>query len=182
MPRTPVGYGDAVIYKIVCRDLGIRDCYIGSTTCLRRRRCSHKHDCNHPEAKQYNYPLYRFIREHGGWEQWDAILVEPFPCSNGEELHARERYWIETLGATLNSQLPSRTRAEWQRANPEKTAEYGRKYRQSHPEQMALKNRRWRESHRRSPEALAAIAQGNPREGEDLSQFDDLVAELLREN
>ena len=41
MPKTPIDYSKACIYKICCKDVEIVDVYVGSTTNLIQRRKSH---------------------------------------------------------------------------------------------------------------------------------------------
>lgn len=107
MPRKPIDYSKSVIYRIVCRDLEIKDIYVGSTTNLRERRTGHKSSCNNPNDKQYASKVHTFIREHGGWDNWEVVWIEDFPCDNSNQLCARERYYMEKLGSTLNSGNPS---------------------------------------------------------------------------
>ena len=40
------------------------------------------------------------------------VMVEQFSCDNRLQADQRERYWIETLNANLNSRIPSRTQQE----------------------------------------------------------------------
>lgn len=123
MPRKEIDYSKALIYKIVCRDLSVTDLYVGSTTDLCRRRACHKSKCNNPNAQNYNLSVYQFIREHGGWNAWDVVMIELFPCESKIELHSRERHFIELLGATLNSNVPTRTQKElYQEIRGEKLA------------------------------------------------------------
>ena len=35
-----------VMYKIVCNDLNINDCYVGHTTNFNNRKSDHKYNCN----------------------------------------------------------------------------------------------------------------------------------------
>ena len=37
---------ELTIYKIVCNDLSITDCYVGHTTDFVKRKCNHKIICN----------------------------------------------------------------------------------------------------------------------------------------
>ena len=106
MPKTPVDYAQTAIYKIVCKDLAVKDMYVGSTTSIVKRRFSHKSRCANPAASQYNYKVYQCIRKTGGWSNWELVLVESFPCTTGEEQRMRERHWLEVLGANLNSMSP----------------------------------------------------------------------------
>ena len=102
MPRLAINYQNTIIYKIVCRDLAIKNCYVGHTTDFTNRKRGHKQGCN--GIKQCY--VHRFINENGSWNNWDMILVETYPCTNLYEASARERHWIETLNADLNQCLP----------------------------------------------------------------------------
>ena len=51
-----------IIYKIVCNDLNITDCYVGSSINFKRRKGEHKSSCNNPNSKIYNLNVYKFIR------------------------------------------------------------------------------------------------------------------------
>lgn len=100
MPKKPIDYSYCVMYRIVCNDINIIDCYIGHTTNLAQRRYGHKNDYKHHSDRK----LYRFIREHGGFENWSVIQIEEYPCDTyDDDAVMRERYWIEHYKATLNS-------------------------------------------------------------------------------
>lgn len=101
MPRLPINYQNTIIYKIVCRDLAITNCYVGHTTDFTNRKRSHKCACN--TNSRY---VYQFIRENGDWDNWDMIMIEQYPCKDIYEASARERYWIEQLNANLNQRVP----------------------------------------------------------------------------
>ena len=62
MPKTIPDYENSYIYKLCCRDATIEHIYIGSTTNMTKRKCHHKHICNNPNRKEYNYNVYRHIR------------------------------------------------------------------------------------------------------------------------
>merc|ERR1712074_213099 len=95
-------YENGTIYKIVCKDPKITDCYVGSTTSHLKRKSKHKYDCNNEKSENYNFPVYRFIRDNGGWENWEFVLLEDYPCKTKKQLNIRERFWFEKLGAKLN--------------------------------------------------------------------------------
>jgi hypothetical protein len=114
-----VDYSQSIIYKLCCKNPEITDIYIGSTTNFKCRKNQHKYRCSNEIAKQYNCYVYQFIREHGGWDNWDMIMVEQFSCNNKRECLAKERYYIETLKSTLNQCIPNRTIKEWEDANRE---------------------------------------------------------------
>ena len=114
MPKTPVNYSDTMFYKIVCRDITITELYVGSTTNFRQRKAQHKSDCCNEKSKKYDLRVYTFIRDNGGWENWDMIMIHRQSCVDALEAHTIERGYVESLGATLNCILPSRTNQESQ--------------------------------------------------------------------
>ena len=132
MPRLTINFQNTIMYKIVCSDLNITDLYVGSTTNFTKRKNAHKSTCYNEARPEYNYKVYRFIRENGGWGNWSMVEIEKFSCNDPNEAHTRERYWIETLNATLNCQVPSRSQGEWNRQNYEQNKEaksaYAKKY------------------------------------------------------
>jgi hypothetical protein len=102
MPRGANDYSKTHFYKIVCDDLNIKECYVGHTVNFNQRKHVHGVDCEkHPERK-----LYKFISANGGWDNWDMVLIETIKCNNNIEAKSRERYWIELLNASLNSNTP----------------------------------------------------------------------------
>ena len=118
-------YSKAIIYKMCCKDVNIKEIYIGSTTNFKRRKCCHKSNCINEKSKCYNYNVYQFIRENGGWNNWDMVMIEEYnDCNNKMELHQRERYFLELLGASLNSYIPNRTIEEYYKDNKEQFKEY----------------------------------------------------------
>ena len=112
-------YLDSKIYKLCCKDLNIKDIYIGSTSqLLCKRKSAHKNSCNDEyNSKKYNLKVYNFIRDNGGFNNWDLILLDNVPCNNKEELHSIERTYIDNLKPTLNTQIPLRTKKEYYKDN-----------------------------------------------------------------
>jgi len=105
-----IDYSKTVMYKIVCNDLSIKDCYVGHISDFRKRKYNHKNTCNNNISK---FKVYQFIRVHGGWENWTMVMIEQYPCNNVLEASRRERYWVEQLNATLNTCVPSRTNKQY---------------------------------------------------------------------
>lgn len=128
MPKTKIDYNNTCFYKVVCKDLDITDIYIGHTTELRKRRNCHKHRCNTEECSQYDYKVYKFIRDHGGWDNWEVILIEAKPCESSLEACKHERFLIETYKASLNGNIPTRTMSEWWKDRPEEKREQRDEY------------------------------------------------------
>jgi hypothetical protein len=113
MPRLPIDYSNTVIYKIVCNDLSITDCYVGHSTDFTRRKQGHKDDCNNEKNRKYKYKVYETMREKGGWDNWTMIEIEKYPCKDANEACAKERYWFERLNSTLNMKYPQRSKEEY---------------------------------------------------------------------
>ena len=124
MPRTNIDYSNTIIYKLCCKDITITEIYIGHTTDMRKRKNKHKSVCNNETAKGYNYNVYEFIRNNGGWDNWDMIEIERYNAIDGYDATKRERYWIEELKATLNSNIPTRTQKEYDENRKESRQEY----------------------------------------------------------
>jgi len=142
MPLTPIDFSNAIIYKIVCRDTDIPNSYVGSTTNFAKRKCSHKFNCNNPKSNLYNLQVYQFIRAHDGWNNWDMIEIEKYPCNDSNELHARERYWIENLKASLNKSIPNRTAEEIKQYQKQYSKQYSKQYRDSEVNKIKMKTYR----------------------------------------
>lgn len=94
-------YQKGKIYKILCNITGLT--YYGSTTqALSVRMGGHR--------IKFNCSSKHIIL--GG--DYDYSLVEDCPCENKEQLHRRERYYIEN-NECVNAQIPGRTDKEYQK-------------------------------------------------------------------
>ena len=105
-------YNNGTIYKLCCKDITIKDIYVGSTCAFRMRKNSHKSVCNNENNKNYNLPVYKFIRDHGGFSNWDMIEIKKFNCETKRELEKEERAVLEMIGGTLNTLNPIKTEEE----------------------------------------------------------------------
>ncbi len=126
MPRKDIDYSNTIIYRICCKDTSITDCYIGHTTNFINRKNGHKTACINENNKKHNYNVYQFIREKGGWDNWDMIEIEKFNATDSNDACKKERYYIELLNANLNMVIPTRTREEYFNDNKDKILEKNR--------------------------------------------------------
>ena len=78
MPKIKINYNNTIIYKLVSTDVDIKECYIGHTTNFNKRKCAHKYDCININSKNYNFNMYQFIRQNGGFNNWLIIKVEKY--------------------------------------------------------------------------------------------------------
>ena len=148
MPRQIINYENAVIYKLVCNDVNIKNCYVGSTTNFAKRKQAHKGACNNINNNAHNINVYQFIRDNEGWSNWDMVLIEKFKCEDKLELLKKERYYIELLNASLNSKLPSRTKNEYAKTFYKEHNEQKREYHATYRENNRDKIREYREQNK----------------------------------
>ena len=78
MPKTKTDYSKTIIYKIVCNDLNIKDCYVGHTINFIKRKSGHKRTWINEKNKYHNLNIYKFIRENGGWDNWNMLVLKKY--------------------------------------------------------------------------------------------------------
>ena len=124
------------IYQIYLND----DVYVGSTNDFNRRISQHKHHCNNPNSKDYNYPVYQFIRDNGGWDKFNKKIITETDKTD-KELLELERYYIKTLKSNLNSQIPTRTDKEYREDNKDKIKEQKKEHYENNKEKILEKQK-----------------------------------------
>ena len=124
-------YQNGKIYRLVCNASGKQ--YVGSTTQpLSKRLSYHKSDYQKWKKGRHDYYTAFEIIEDGNY---DIVLIENYPCCSKEELHARERYYIENTEC-VNKNIPTRTSKEYRQDNHEKFQAYMKKYRQDNQDHI----------------------------------------------
>ena len=123
----------ATIYKIYCRDIEIKECYVGSTENYDRRCGKHKSNCYNTKHKEYNYKLYKFIRANLGM---DNFIIEQIIDCDLENRYNAELYYFKLFKATLNSQFPKRSYKEWYIDNREQQLKKVKKYYENNKQQI----------------------------------------------
>ena len=147
MPKQPK-YSESSIYKLCCKDPTIKDIYVGSTTNFRQRKGQHKHSCTIQSSRSHNYRVYKFIRDNGGWGNWDMIEIEKYNAKDKRDLERREREHMENLGATLNQCIPTRTDREYYDANKDHIIDKSRKYYSANKDAIKEKGKAYRAKNR----------------------------------
>ena len=133
------------IYKIACKDESVADdIYVGSSKNIKERTHDHKYNCHNENSSSYNLKIYETIRDFGGWDNWNLIVLEEMINTTKSQATIREEHIRVELGATLNSQKASTglgfiglTKIESNRErckihykqNSEKICEYQKEYR-----------------------------------------------------
>ena len=137
MPKLPTDYSKTIIYKLLHKeDYDNANIYIGSTTDFIRRKNNHKNNCNNEKKKEHNDKKYRYIRDNGGWGEWNMIEVEKHNCNDGNEARAREEYWRCHFNAQLNSRKAYTTIEEKKQYGIEYYKEYYEKHKDKYLEQQ----------------------------------------------
>ena len=95
-------YAKNVIYTIQCKDPNITETYASYTTNLISRRRDHKSECNNPNDTHYNNYLNYFIRENGGWDNWEVVWQYNYPCENTKQAILEKTKFIKEHNCKLN--------------------------------------------------------------------------------
>ena len=119
-----VNYNQGKIYKIVDNTNG--NIYVGSTceATLAKRLAKHIETFKSYKQGKSSYMSSYKIIQNGNY---DIVLLELYPCESRDQLHSRERYYIETLNC-INLIIPTRTHKEWAQENKEHLKEKLKKY------------------------------------------------------
>tara|TARA_R110002073_G_C9286500_1_gene565644 strand:+ start:293 stop:841 length:549 start_codon:yes stop_codon:yes gene_type:complete len=128
-------YSKGFIYKLCCKDVNVKEIYVGSSTNMKQRKNGHKNTCNNITYQRHNLKVYQYIRENGGWSNWSMIWIKDYPCNSRRELEAEEDKIMRELNATLNTNDPVRNkekRKEW-------CKEYNKKWREKNKEILKQK-------------------------------------------
>ena len=132
-----VNYNESKIYKIIsnCGNL----IYVGSTSkkYLSTRLAQHKQQYKfYKKATKNNTTSFQLFDAYEP-ENCEIILIENVNCNSKNELHARERFYIESLDC-VNKCIPSRTKKEYRTDNKEKINEQSKVYYEDTKEQKKV--------------------------------------------
>ena len=133
MPKKEMDYSNCVIYKIQHKDNNDL-LYVGHTTNFTKRKAYHKEYSTIETSSKYNNKVYQMIRENGGWDDFNMIVIEEFPCQNLREAEAEEDKVMREMKATMNMIRAFHPKEEWCEDNKEKLQEYRHHYYQDNKE------------------------------------------------
>ena len=69
--------------------------YVGKSKNIKHRYIEHKSDCSNKKSKAYNYPFYKYIREHNiSCEELNFVILKEFEIYDETESKSAERYYI----------------------------------------------------------------------------------------
>jgi len=98
MPSSKIDYSKTLIIKIVSKDLKKKEFFLDYCQGLTNKVYLLKKQCNDEKHKKYNSDMNKFIREHGGWDNFDVIIVEEYKeCKNSSDAKMRLRYLYDKI-------------------------------------------------------------------------------------
>ena len=90
------------VYELKSIDKSVTEIYIGSTWDMSDRYWCHQDKCNNKKRKEYNIPLYHYIRENGGFDNFEMTIIDSGECEDRTELHCAEQFYIDLSGGIEN--------------------------------------------------------------------------------
>ena len=142
-------YLNSVIYMIKKKDdYDNENVYIGSTNNFKQRKWDHKNTCNNPNLKGYNYKIYKYIRENGGWDEFVINVIEAYPCSCKRELVKREDEIMCEIKSNLNNIRAKRSIKEYRIDNRDKIKEKNKEYYENNCDKINEYNKEYYENNK----------------------------------
>lgn len=142
MPSVPIDYSKIIMYRIYSKSCDFT--YVGHTINTTRRKAEHKRHCEKEHDPKHNIPIYKQIRENGGWDSFIFAEIEEYPCENAVQARIREQYWIDHYKANLNSTSAYKS--------PEERKEYEKEHRKAVYEEnkveILINRKEYRDSHK----------------------------------
>jgi hypothetical protein len=120
----PTDYSKAKIYKLIDNTNG--NIYVGSTCepILSRRLAGHVGKYKAWQNGKFHYVTSFDIIKNSNY---DIVLIEAFPCNSRDQLHKRERFFIESMKC-VNKFIPLRTGKEYRLSHADEIKEYQKEY------------------------------------------------------
>ena len=127
MGRTP-NLSQSTIYHIRCK-MTKRVLYVGSSCDFINREKNHKWNCNNEKSVSHHLPIYKYIRENGGFENYEIIPVSFHNLNNIVELRILEQQEMDKHTGLMNCVYASRTQKQYILDNKENKIKYDKQYR-----------------------------------------------------
>jgi hypothetical protein len=147
-------YSKSKIYKLTSSNSN--DIYIGSTTLkLANRKAHHISNYKRYLINKGNYITSIKIIEYGG--DIDICLLEEYPCNNKEQLHQRERFYIEN-NCCVNKYIPLR------KINKDEKKIYDKEYCELNKDKIKIIDAKYRELNREKAKAYRELNKDKQKE------------------
>jgi hypothetical protein len=165
-------YSKCQMYKLRHKDdLLDENIYVGHTTDFNKRKISHKKGCCNPNSEEYNNKKNTTIRANGGWDEWEMLLIEDYPCANEVEALTREQELMDLMDAKLNTNRAIRTE--------EQQKEYHQNWRDTHKEERVIYDKKYRDTHKE--ELNEYFKNYNKEHKEEKKEYDKEYWEKIKE-
>ena len=132
------------IYKLIHKEATNDDMiYIGSCDDISQRVSKHKYCCNTPNNRKYNYKVYKYIRENGGWNNWKYEIIDEVEVALRDDGYIYEKEYIVKYDAVnkLNSKIAGRTKREYLENNKEYIKRRNKEKYEKNKEQVLQKDK-----------------------------------------
>jgi hypothetical protein len=101
--------------------------YIGSTNDIKQRYSKHKSNCYNENGRDYNFPLYQYMRDNNGFENFKFKKL----CDIDEEYRKiTEQFYIDTFKPKCNVLNVVFDKKKYDREHKENNKEYYKEYRE----------------------------------------------------
>lgn len=117
--------------------------YVGSSCNFTQRQSKHKNSCNNKNDPNHNYPIYVYIREHGGFGCYEVIPVSFHNFDNKVQLRIQEQIEIDKFSHAMNKYKAYITEEQ----KKEYKKEYLKGYRATYVEQIKEQSKEYRATH-----------------------------------
>ena len=143
-------YSKSCVYEITWKETIY---YVGSTKNFVNRIKQHKSDYKNENSEKYDKPLYKFLRDNGGWtNEWTMTIILYYPdCKSRKELLEYEREHYEILKPIFNKCRPilrdgelSEIHKQYKLENAEKIKESDRLYKLENAEKIKESNTQYK--------------------------------------
>lgn len=108
------------------KDINDEIIYIGSTKDINKRYREHKNNCYNENCRMYNYPLYQYMRDNNGFENFKFKKI----CDIDEEYrNITEQFYMDTFKPKCNNNNVIFDRKKYDK-------EYWKEYREKNREKL----------------------------------------------
>lgn len=130
------------IYCIKCKDPKIKEIYVGSTNNYKQRQRGHRSNCINRKREHYGLKVYQFIRNNGGFENWEFKILNEVEFIDDGWKRRQEQCYIDCMNPSLNYYKAFSTEEE----TKERINEYRKEYRKNNAEKIKESKRDYRKN------------------------------------
>ena len=137
-------------YKICCLDENVTEVYVGSTKNFTRRKYEHKYN-----STNHHYKIYQFIRNNGGWDNFNMIPIREEECETKiraiiieEEIRCDLKAKLNSIRAYITEEQLIERKHNYHELNKEKINEQRKEFRELNKERINEDNKKYYEENK----------------------------------